>query len=330
MVNKNAGRDVSVKYLKSTSWKGWFTLVELIVVITILAILWTIAFISFQWYSRDARNSKRTSDLSNMQKVLSLYYTTNWEYPEPTNGEQVTFSGSEVWTQGTFWETVRQQLWSKAQISEVPYDPLTYNKYTYSVLNTKKEYQLAWVYEWEDITKLNINNKTYAAGEYGTTKVVWDYNWKVAKTQTWWVIYVLAIPSIISWDINIRDILDIIRLKKLVFNRSKILPSSYSWQTRFIEKQPDWNIVNTWSFIVYSSWNLDWLIDETNQQIFINNLAQAYICWYDVDNIFADYFYRTSADNIWQLLTMWIRIKNIPTGTQHSNLFSYYTYLKVR
>jgi len=49
-----------------------FTLVELIVVITILAILGTIAFISLQGYSADARNSKRTSDLGNIQSAMSL------------------------------------------------------------------------------------------------------------------------------------------------------------------------------------------------------------------------------------------------------------------
>ncbi len=52
--------------------KKAFTLVELIVVITILAILGTIAFISLQGYSADARNSKRTSDLGNIQGAMSL------------------------------------------------------------------------------------------------------------------------------------------------------------------------------------------------------------------------------------------------------------------
>ena len=49
-----------------------FTLVELIVVITILAVLGTIAFISLQGYSADARNSKRTSDINNIQSAISI------------------------------------------------------------------------------------------------------------------------------------------------------------------------------------------------------------------------------------------------------------------
>ncbi|MDD3144658.1 MAG: prepilin-type N-terminal cleavage/methylation domain-containing protein [Candidatus Gracilibacteria bacterium] len=49
-----------------------FTLVELIVVITILAILGTIAFINLQGYSTGARDSKRLSDINNIQKKISI------------------------------------------------------------------------------------------------------------------------------------------------------------------------------------------------------------------------------------------------------------------
>jgi len=54
------------------STRSAFTLVELIVVITILAVLGTIAFISLQGYSADARNTKRTSDVNNIQSAISI------------------------------------------------------------------------------------------------------------------------------------------------------------------------------------------------------------------------------------------------------------------
>lgn len=57
--------------MKSTNTKG-FTLVELIIVITILAILATIAFISFQGYSKEARNSKRASDLNSIVRAIEI------------------------------------------------------------------------------------------------------------------------------------------------------------------------------------------------------------------------------------------------------------------
>ncbi len=58
-----------MKSIKST--KKAFTLVELIVVIVILAILGTIAFISLQGHSADARNTKRTSDLSQISSAIT-------------------------------------------------------------------------------------------------------------------------------------------------------------------------------------------------------------------------------------------------------------------
>ncbi len=55
--------------------KKAFTLVELIVVITILAILGTIAFISLQWYSSDARNTKRTNDINSIGGSVNIKST---------------------------------------------------------------------------------------------------------------------------------------------------------------------------------------------------------------------------------------------------------------
>lgn len=55
--------------------KNAFTLVELIVVITILAVLGTIAFVSLQGYSRDAKNSKVTSDIRTLVSAIETKLT---------------------------------------------------------------------------------------------------------------------------------------------------------------------------------------------------------------------------------------------------------------
>jgi hypothetical protein len=44
-----------------------FALTSLVVM---TSIAWSIAFLSLQWYSSDARNSKRTSDLNNLQSAI--------------------------------------------------------------------------------------------------------------------------------------------------------------------------------------------------------------------------------------------------------------------
>jgi len=259
--------------------KSAFTLVELIVVITILAILATIAFISIQWFSRNARNSTRISDLKNIEKVLSLYQLKEGIFPTPTNPVDITYSWSTVWTQWLFWEDTRKQFWTQWQISNIPTDPLTWSEYTYSVLNTKNEYQVAWVFEWDYLSHNNnlLLQKTYAATwEYGTTYIRWNYNWKVAKVSTWSTDYILALPSIISWDISLTNIVEILNTKKLAYNWYHSLPSSYSWTTLFTDEIIAWNLVNTWSFIVYS-WSINTLIWNMWEQVrVLDNTKQTY------------------------------------------------------
>ena len=253
-----------------------FTLVELIVVITILAILWTIAFISLQWFSKDARNSSRASDLKNIEKVLSLYQLRESQFPLPSNEVEITYSWAEVWTQWTFWEDTRKLLGSQGQISNVPLDPLTWSEYTYSRLNTKNEFQLAAVFEW-DLSNNNILNETYADWVYWTTKITWNYNGQVAKTSTWWTTYILAVPSIISWDISLTRVTDILNARKLMYNWFHNLPSSYSWTTNFDDIVITWNIVNTGSLVVYETNDINDLLIEFNQNILINELQSAYV-----------------------------------------------------
>ena len=258
-----------------------FTLVELIVVITILAILWTIAFISLQWYSKDARNSTRVSDIKSIEKVFSFYHLRESNFPAPTNGEQVTYSWAEVWTQWTFWESTRAEIWSKWNISNVPQDPLTWTQYTYSVLNTGQEYQIAWVFEWDLSADLNLTSNSYAAWAYGSTYIRWNYNGQMAKTQTGWVSYVLAVPSIIKWNTTDTDLETIISSKKLTFKGSHNIPSSYSWTlsaTNFNDETITDNIINPNELVVFS-WDISILNDSANiaeRKTLLTNLQNAY------------------------------------------------------
>ena len=138
--------------------KNAFTLVELIVTITILAILWTIAFISFQWYSVSSRDSVRISDIWLIKSSLELFNVDSWKYPETTNWVEITYTWSKVWTQGIFWESTFKNV---SKINKIPKDPLSEKEYTYSLINSKNEYEVAWILEWENsMVYNNIINKT--------------------------------------------------------------------------------------------------------------------------------------------------------------------------
>ena len=130
-----------------------FTLVELIVVISILIILGTIAFISMQNYTKTSRDSVRLSDMSRIKTSLELFQIEAAKYPDPDGSITISYSGSTAWTQWEFWQIGFQSV---DKLDILPVDPLTEKQYDYSVTNTKKEYQLAWVMETDEYS-LNMN-----------------------------------------------------------------------------------------------------------------------------------------------------------------------------
>ncbi len=63
--------------------KKGFTFVELLIVIAIIGVLASILFITLgQGPLQSARDTKRISDLKELQSALNLYYSTNSSYPD--------------------------------------------------------------------------------------------------------------------------------------------------------------------------------------------------------------------------------------------------------
>ena len=211
---------------------NWFTLVELIVVITILAILWTIAFISLQWYSTQARDSSRISDISSIKTSLELFQLDAGKYPNPTSWVDITYSWAIVWNQWIFWETVYANV---DKLDKIPLDPLTNSKYTYSVTQTKNEYELWWIIEWDILWMNNeqwiINNivsQTNAGTTEATAYITWNYNWQMTKSLSGVICNVFSIPTIIASDIETStDLEEISNQKRFVYNWQKNLPNSF-------------------------------------------------------------------------------------------------------
>ena len=75
---------MSNQKLMKTNQKG-FTLIELLVVIAIIGILATMSVVALNSAREKARDSRRLSDIKNIQTALEMYYSSNNEYPSSTS-----------------------------------------------------------------------------------------------------------------------------------------------------------------------------------------------------------------------------------------------------
>ncbi len=264
-----------------------FTLVELIVVITILAILWTIGFISIQKYAQYARESRRLSDMKTIEKWLELFKTSNSYYPDPENSTSVTYSGSILFTQWIIWEKVSGTI----RVNPLPVDPISNLPYAYSVSANRFEYQIAWVFE-NPVSSIWLvwTQETYAAKRTGYVRLWWQYNWVLTLSNTGWLSYVLALPSLFTADFTNPDITSIYANRNIIINGGTNLPAHYSslvWSEE-LSYTMTWG-VNFWNpnFIVFS-WDLESLINEAPRLSFFKNLYSIYTTGDTVNNKYYD------------------------------------------
>ncbi len=248
--------------------KQWFTLVELIVVITILAILWTIAFIALQGYSKTARDSARISDMSRIKSSLELFAVEAGKYPEPTDAVAVTYSWTtEAWNQGNFWENTFRVV---ERLDKKPVDPTTEKEYTYSVTNSRKEYQLAWILETTDFAQapsptgrgLGWGLKANAWETLATARIIWNYNWQMLKVLKGNDLTILASPSIIcSENLTLEEC---IAQNKLAYDGFKNLPPSFAGtQYKQLWEAGSLTLVNNTADIVIYDWKKSDLVEDS-------------------------------------------------------------------
>jgi len=266
-------KSLNPKFYQLNSTKKAFTLVELIVTIVLLAILTTISFLSFQGFSKSSRDSVRISDIDNIEKNLWLFIVNTWYYPTPDNPTSITYKWWLAWVQWTIWDNVTKNI---ENINKKPIDPLTNSEYAYSITNNKREYQIWTIIEEASTAYIKENlftQKTYALWTKKViAKIKWTYNEKIIKVSTWWVSYVLAIPSIITSNLNNTDIESIISNKELVYNDYSNVPDSYktSWYTMtwWFEFSPQEIVAYSWSSIDFTN--------NENKIEFVTNLQKIY------------------------------------------------------
>ena len=250
--------------------KQAFTLVELIVVITILAILWTIAFISLQWYSSQARDTTRITDIQNIKTSLELFSLNTWKYPLPDDWQIVEYDGETIWTQWIVWDTVTINL--SRNLNEKPLDPLTEIEYTYSTINSQTKYELLSIYESDLISYNNLLNQTNA-GNSNYPKINWNYNQVFVKTDNYYV----PTPSIINSEVD---------WATLILTDSNITSQIVSGWENILA---NWtNLSSTWWLIGLTLEPYNWIITKNStvaeKQALIVKIQEAY-SWSALANV---------------------------------------------
>ena len=157
-----------------------FTLVELIVVITILSILGTIGFISLQWYTVNARDVNRLSDMSTLSRSLEYYKLKNGLYPNPDSSVSLSASWNLIgyqWFAGTW-------LLNTIGFSSEGKDPLDTSYYSYYVLSGGSHMQIMWFLENNPYAFLPIGLPySYATNNNRFAKAIGNQLWIITDIE---------------------------------------------------------------------------------------------------------------------------------------------------
>lgn len=109
--------------------KKGFTLIELLVVIAIIGLLSTLAVVALGSAREKARDSKRLSDIKQVQTALELYYTDNNAYPTEAAG--ITLGAATDDCLDSVGFVASADCAASPYMGQVPSDPGS-NTYTYT------------------------------------------------------------------------------------------------------------------------------------------------------------------------------------------------------
>jgi type II secretory pathway pseudopilin PulG len=175
-------------------------MVELVIVITILSILGVISFMGVQWYTRDARDSARLTDISVIDQWLSIAFIKTWRVPIPENKIDITSSWELIWYQGDVWKKVLSDI---DIITKKVKDPLDDTYYSYIVDDSFSNYQILsylegpW-YSWHPLV-----DSTYAEDDKKRfKKLKWDNLWILTEPSNDILIHKLS-SVILSWSLDV-------------------------------------------------------------------------------------------------------------------------------
>lgn len=175
----------------------WFTLVELIIVITILAILATIAFISFQGYSKEARNSWKMSEVSEIVKAIALKdakennlsltgtLTTGWTKTWALNKAKVWINSKNtyhVWTYKNTYYLIASELETVDNMPSSVYLTGT----AIGSIKANTPYFISWNTFFDSTTGgVSINDTCIASGTTLVGRISGTTDTTYCNTNTW-------------------------------------------------------------------------------------------------------------------------------------------------
>lgn len=139
-----------------------FTLIEILVVMTIMGILASVGLANFRSSQIKARDVKRKSDLSEVQRGLEMYYNDYGAYPAENQGKIKVSGDVLVWGSDSMEDSK-----GTIYINILPNDPTGNPEYCYSVSDTGSYYKLYAKLENDlDPKKLNPLRSCNSLGVY--------------------------------------------------------------------------------------------------------------------------------------------------------------------
>ncbi len=125
-----------------------FTLIEILIVVAIIAILASVVLVGLGPTQKEGRDSRRISDLSEVQNALELYYNHCGNYPGPASSPGNSCGAWSAMTPGSnaYYEDMKADVTGLTDVGvpQIPEDPTNAGSLVYVYeTNSPNSYTLA-------------------------------------------------------------------------------------------------------------------------------------------------------------------------------------------
>lgn len=122
------------------NWSAGFTLLEMLVVIAIIGSLTGLIATNFVGSQAKARDARRKSDLTQIQKALEFFYNDHGRYPNESSGRIAGCGGGS--TSACAWGDPLQDGNGTVYLDTIPEEQQSGKQYWYEVSADGLKYQL--------------------------------------------------------------------------------------------------------------------------------------------------------------------------------------------